>query len=106
MVPQSDSRFCALSEFPHVRSGFLHHTGSLEYRTLYLFGNGAYSYRVHALHLSSLSSVTLSRSHKPVLILGAGLAGVSTAYHLKKFPYVLIEKESEVGGTARSFEIN
>ena len=39
------------------------------------------------------------------LALGGGLAGVSTAYHLKNRPSVLIEKEPEVGGTARSFKV-
>jgi len=42
----------------------------------------------------------------PVLVLGAGLAGLSTAYHLKKGNYALIEKEGRVGGTARSFLLN
>ncbi len=36
-----------------------------------------------------------------VVILGAGLAGLSTAYHLKK-GYALFEKETEPGGMARS----
>ncbi len=42
---------------------------------------------------------------KPVLIVGGGLAGVSTAYHLKNRPIVLAEKENEVGGTARSYHV-
>lgn len=42
---------------------------------------------------------------KNVLIVGGGLAGISTAYHLNKIPYVLIEREKELGGTARSFKI-
>ena len=37
-----------------------------------------------------------------VVILGAGLAGLSAAYHLSDRDYVLIERESEVGGLCRS----
>jgi protoporphyrinogen oxidase len=40
-----------------------------------------------------------------VVILGAGLAGLSTAFHLEN-DYLIFEKESEVGGMARSVEIN
>jgi len=40
------------------------------------------------------------------MILGGGLAGVSTAYHLPKDSFVLAEREAEVGGTARSFLID
>ena len=36
-----------------------------------------------------------------IAILGAGIAGLSTAYHLKS-GYVLFEKENEVGGVCRS----
>jgi protoporphyrinogen oxidase len=36
-----------------------------------------------------------------VLIIGAGLAGLSCAYHLER-PYIVLEKESEPGGRARS----
>ena len=36
-------------------------------------------------------------------IIGAGLAGLSAAYHLKGLPYRLHEKESEVGGLCRSY---
>lgn len=36
-------------------------------------------------------------------IVGAGLAGLSTAYHLKGLPYRLHEKETEVGGLCRSY---
>lgn len=39
------------------------------------------------------------------LIIGGGLAGVSTAYHLNSHPYLLTEKASELGGTARSFKV-
>ncbi|GAB4290276.1 MAG: FAD-dependent oxidoreductase [Myxococcota bacterium] len=37
-----------------------------------------------------------------ILILGAGLTGLSAAYHLKK-RWTILEKEREVGGLARSF---
>lgn len=39
------------------------------------------------------------------LILGGGLAGVSTAYHLKNQDALLVERERSVGGTARSVKI-
>lgn len=38
-----------------------------------------------------------------IVILGAGLAGLSAAYHLRR-GYVLFEKESEPGGMARSIK--
>lgn len=38
----------------------------------------------------------------PVVILGAGLTGLSTAHHLRSGPFLLIEKDSRVGGHARS----
>ena len=40
-----------------------------------------------------------------IVILGAGLTGLSTAYHLEKkgfFDYKLFEKELEIGGLCRS----
>ena len=37
----------------------------------------------------------------PVVILGAGLTGLSTAYHLR-LPSVVLEREGEVGGLART----
>lgn len=40
-----------------------------------------------------------------ILILGGGLAGVSAAYHLKNKSSLLVEREHELGGTARSFAI-
>ncbi len=38
---------------------------------------------------------------QPVLILGGGLAGLSTAFHLRR-PWLLVEKESRVGGLVRT----
>lgn len=38
------------------------------------------------------------------IILGAGLAGLSAAYHLQSNDYTIIEKENEVGGLCRSWE--
>ncbi|MGQ0812310.1 MAG: protoporphyrinogen/coproporphyrinogen oxidase [Nitrospiraceae bacterium] len=39
-----------------------------------------------------------------ILIIGAGLAGLSTAYHLTGLPYRLFEKEKEAGGLCRSYQ--
>ncbi|HEY5627138.1 MAG TPA: FAD-dependent oxidoreductase [Nitrospira sp.] len=39
-----------------------------------------------------------------ILIVGAGLAGLSTAYHLSGTPYRLYEREQEVGGLCRSYK--
>jgi protoporphyrinogen oxidase len=41
-------------------------------------------------------------AQQPVLILGAGLTGLSTALHLRGRPFVLVERELRVGGKARS----
>lgn len=41
-------------------------------------------------------------SQGPVLILGAGLTGLSTALHLRGRPFVLVEREDRAGGKARS----
>jgi protoporphyrinogen oxidase len=38
-----------------------------------------------------------------ILIVGAGLAGLSTAFHLGATPYRLFEKEKEAGGLCRSY---
>src|SRR6516225_3303674 len=38
---------------------------------------------------------------EPVLILGGGLAGLSTAFHLRR-PWLLVEKETRVGGLVRT----
>ncbi|WHZ24856.1 MAG: hypothetical protein OJF47_003968 [Nitrospira sp.] len=38
-----------------------------------------------------------------ILIVGAGLAGLSTAYHLRGLPYKILEREQEVGGLCRSY---
>jgi protoporphyrinogen oxidase len=44
----------------------------------------------------------------PIVILGAGLAGLSAAYHAQKrgIPYLLFEKESRPGGLVRSEKMN
>jgi len=39
-----------------------------------------------------------------ILIVGAGLAGLSTAYHLSGLSYRVYEKEQEVGGLCRSYK--
>lgn len=36
------------------------------------------------------------------MILGAGLTGLSAAYHLERGPFLLVEKQARVGGHARS----
>ncbi len=41
-----------------------------------------------------------------IVIVGAGLAGLSTAYHLKGRPYGLFEKEQEAGGLCRSYQLD
>jgi phytoene dehydrogenase-like protein len=38
----------------------------------------------------------------PVVVLGAGLTGLSAAYHLRR-PALLVERGPQVGGHARSF---
>ena len=47
-------------------------------------------------------------SKKEVVILGAGLAGLSSAYHLspEKFQTLVVEKSGGVGGTARSVQVD
>jgi protoporphyrinogen oxidase len=42
----------------------------------------------------------------PVVILGAGLTGLSTAYHITGKPKLLVERAQEVGGHARSTRWN
>ncbi len=41
-----------------------------------------------------------------ILIIGAGLAGLSTAYHLSDRPYRIVEKEKEAGGLCRSYRMD
>ncbi|MBI4401222.1 MAG: FAD-dependent oxidoreductase [Nitrospirae bacterium] len=41
-----------------------------------------------------------------IAIVGAGLAGLSTAFHLKRVPYRLFEKEKEAGGLCRSYQLD
>ena len=38
-----------------------------------------------------------------ILIVGAGLAGLSAAYHLRGLRYKLLERERRVGGLCRSY---
>jgi len=48
----------------------------------------------------------LSRGTGKVLVLGGGLAGLSTAYHLEdRRPVVLLEREDRLGGLTRSFRV-
>lgn len=39
-----------------------------------------------------------------IVIVGAGLAGLSAAYHLNGVPYRIFEKEKEAGGLCRSYQ--
>lgn len=39
-----------------------------------------------------------------IVIVGAGLAGLSTALHLSGVPYRVFEKEKEAGGLCRSYQ--
>lgn len=41
-----------------------------------------------------------------IVIVGAGLAGLSTAYHLSDMRYQLYEREQEVGGLCRSYQLS
>lgn len=44
-----------------------------------------------------------------IVIIGAGLTGLSTAYHLEQkgfFDYTIFEKESDIGGLCRSVELD
>jgi len=41
-----------------------------------------------------------------ILSVGAGLAGLSTAYHLGNQPYRVMEKEQEAGGLCRSYQVD
>lgn len=47
-------------------------------------------------------AVVTSGQRRPVVILGAGLTGLSTALHLRGRPYLVVEREQRVGGKARS----
>lgn len=48
------------------------------------------------------------RSPRRILILGAGIAGLSAAWHLEKedVPCLILEKEDEIGGLCRSKNVN
>lgn len=41
-----------------------------------------------------------------IVIVGAGLAGLSTAFHLRRLPHKIFEKEKEIGGLCRSYQLN
>lgn len=41
-----------------------------------------------------------------IVIIGAGPAGLSAAYHLQDTEYVVLERETEPGGLCRSFELD
>jgi len=41
-----------------------------------------------------------------IVIVGAGLAGLSTAHHLGTLPYRVFEKEREAGGLCRSYQLD
>lgn len=40
-----------------------------------------------------------------IIIIGAGLAGLSAAYHLCDYEYIILEKDDEIGGLCRSYSI-
>ena len=48
----------------------------------------------------------LGRDRLPVVVAGGGLAGLSAARHLAPYPTVLVERETEPGGTARSVAVD
>ena len=41
-----------------------------------------------------------------IVIIGAGLTGLSTAYHLSDLPYSVFDSEKEIGGLCRSVKQN
>jgi protoporphyrinogen oxidase len=41
-----------------------------------------------------------------IVIVGAGLAGLSAAYHLEGLPYRIFERETEAGGLCRSYQMD
>jgi monoamine oxidase len=60
------------------------------------------------MSLAGVAAAAMGDPHDPVLILGAGAAGLAAAYRLKKagVPYLLVEAQSRVGGriwTSRNF---
>lgn len=41
-----------------------------------------------------------------IIVIGAGISGLSAAYHLPDKDYTILEKDSEAGGLCRSYSIN
>ena len=60
--------------------------------------------------LHAIATVTFNVDHiisgVAINIVGAGLAGLSTAYHLSDMRYQLYEREQEVGGLCRSYQLS
>ncbi len=48
----------------------------------------------------------MTRSSDSVLIVGAGLAGLSAAYSLRDRPHLLVESQASVGGLCRSLRVD
>lgn len=48
------------------------------------------------------------KDKQPVVIIGAGFTGLAAAYELSKngFPVIVLDKENEIGGLAKAFDIN
>src|SRR5512145_1145180 len=56
-----------------------------------------------AVRLPGVCERKARNARRMIVIVGAGLAGLSTAYHLSGIPYRLYEREQEVGGLCRSY---
>ncbi len=41
-----------------------------------------------------------------IIVIGAGISGLSAAYHLSDKDYIILEKDSKAGGLCRSYSIN
>jgi protoporphyrinogen oxidase len=51
---------------------------------------------------AGIVALVTSGEGRPVVILGAGLTGLSSALHLRRTPYLVAEREQRVGGKTRS----